>query len=92
VDKKREAQQHTLDGLGVDVRVIDVELIGEYDNVLWSRVWRSRVKPEGCGETVPYGDTIIRQSSTSPVAPEWTIDDDSKGSIARDRFNLVAYH
>jgi len=92
VDKKREAQQHTLNGLGVDIRAIDVELIGEYGNALWSGVWRSRVKPEDCGETVLYGETIVRQSSTSPVAPEWTINDDLKGSIARDRFNLVAYH
>jgi hypothetical protein len=29
---------------------------------------------------------FILQSSTSPVAPEWTIEDDSNGSIARDRF------
>jgi len=37
-----------------------------------------------------HGDaSLVRQSSTSPVAPECTIDDDSNGSIARDRFNLV---
>jgi hypothetical protein len=39
------------------------------------------------------GDAIlIRQSSASPVAPGCAIDDDSKGSIARDRFNLVLGH
>ena len=41
----------------------------------------------------PNGNAILaRQSSASPVAPACTIDDDSKGSIARDRFNLVLVH
>ena len=49
------------------------------------------------GERVPYievkgpydnGVILVCQSSTSPVAPECTIEDDLNGSIARDRFTL----
>jgi len=86
-DRGREVQQRTLNGLGVDRRVIDVEAIEECGNTLRSGVRRSRVRDRG--DAVPYGDTIsVRQSSISPVAPEWTIDDDSNGFTARDRFNL----
>ena len=89
VDRGQEARQLTLNGLGVDRRVIGVEVIGEYSNALRSGVRRSRVKDRE--EAVPYGETSsVRQPSTSPVAPEWTIDDDSNGSIARERFNLTA--
>jgi len=89
-DKGWKAPQLTFNGLGTDRKDIDVEVIGEYGNTLWSGVRRSRVKERG--EAVPYGESIlVCQSSMSPVAPEWTIDDDSNGSIARDRFNLPVY-
>ena len=69
------------------MEVIRVELIDDREKMLRSGVW----KDEDCGEGVlEYGvDSLVRQSSTSPVAPECAIDDDSNGSIARDRFNLV---
>jgi hypothetical protein len=42
------------------------------------------------GNSGGNGDAIlVRQSLASPVAPGCASDDDSKGSIARDRFNLV---
>lgn len=58
--------------------------------MLWSGVWES--SDEGCGEGVLACDcaSVVRQLLTSPVAPECAIDDDSNGSIARDRFNLTA--
>jgi hypothetical protein len=59
-----------------------VEEAGERDNPLRSG---SRAK----GGVAPWGDWIVvRQSSTSPVARELTIADDSNGSNARDLFNL----
>jgi hypothetical protein len=57
-------------------------VIGESGDALKSGVCRSRVR-DGC--------IFARHPSTSPVAPEWTIDDDSNGSMARDRFNLVVH-
>jgi len=55
----------------------------------------SNLNNGGCGGGlgVPCGDMIlIRQSSASPVALECAIEDDSNGSIARDRFNLGVYY
>ena len=54
--------------LGVDAReVIVAELVGESSDALRSGVRRLSVK---CwGDAVPYGEIIVRQSSTRPVAP-----------------------
>lgn len=62
-------------------------LVEDCDSMLRPGV--SNLGNGGCGEGVPCGGVIlVRQSSTSPVAPECAIEDDSNGSIARDRFNL----
>ena len=87
---KRSDEITTLSGLGVDTRDITVvELVGESGDALRSGVRRLRVRDRG--EAVPYGEIIfVRQSSTSPVAPGWTIDDDSNGSMPLVRLtNLV---
>jgi hypothetical protein len=78
-----------LNGLGVDILAIDIELIEDRDITVWPSDWKSgdRVFREG---VLCDGAIFIRQLSMSPVAPGCTIDDDSNGSIAHDCFNLAA--
>lgn len=65
----------------VDMGVRTPELAGDCGGASW---------PMDCEDGVPRnGVVFIRQLSTSPVAAELTIDDDSDGSIARVRFNLL---
>ena len=76
-----------LNGLGVDILAIDTELVKDCDNVSRHGVWRSRERD--CEGVLGGGTIFVRQSSASPVVPECTIEDDSNGSTARDRFNLI---
>jgi len=83
VDEGQKIWGRTLNGLGVDILAIEIELVEEdCDNV-----WRSRERD--CEGVLGGSAIFVRQSSMSPVAPECTIEDDSNGSIARDRFNLM---
>lgn len=70
--RPRMMKSHTVDGLRMDIEAVE-----EYGNVLWSGVRAPRVGDRS-GVTLRGDCTIDRQSSTSPVAPEWTIDEDSK--------------
>jgi hypothetical protein len=78
----------TLNELRDDMETFGADVLGEYGKLLWSRGCVLRVMDRG--ELESGGDWIlVCQLSTSPVACELTIDDDSNGSIARDRFNLI---
>lgn len=89
--RERE-QQPTFDALNVpledDTETIEVDAFSECGGL----PLLPGVLALGVGDQrgpVLWGDLIfVRQSLTRPVARGWTTDEDSNGSIARDRFNL----
>ena len=70
------------------VGAVDPECVEDCDTKLGFGLWRLRDVDRG--EGVLSGDAIFKhQFLTSPVAPACTMDDDSNGSIALDRFNFL---